>query len=51
MSVMNQSVQEIKAKCKRENKELLVFTKGAPEVILEGCSFILEKGKVRRLTN
>ena len=35
----------------RKNKELLVFTKGALEVILEGCSFILEKGKVRRLTN
>jgi len=34
----------------RKNKELLVFTKGAPEVILEGCSFILEDGKVRRLS-
>jgi len=34
----------------RKNKELLVFTKGAPEVILERCSFILEDGKVRRLT-
>ena len=51
MSVMNQSVQETERKCKREDKELLVFTKGAPEGILEGCSFILEKGKVRRLTN
>ncbi|MQY59207.1 MAG: HAD-IC family P-type ATPase [Clostridia bacterium] len=34
----------------RKNKELLVFTKGAPEVILQGCSFILEDGKVRRLS-
>jgi len=34
----------------RKNKELLVFTKGAPEVILEGCSFIFEDGKVRRLS-
>ncbi len=34
----------------RKNKELLVFAKGAPEVILQGCSFILEDGKVRRLT-
>ncbi len=34
----------------KKDKELLVFTKGAPEVILERCSFILEDGKVRRLT-
>jgi len=34
----------------RKNKELLVFAKGALEVILQGCSFILEDGKVRRLT-
>jgi len=34
----------------RKNKELLVFTKGAPEVILQECSFILEGGKVRRLS-
>lgn len=35
----------------RKDKELLVFTKGAPEVILERCSFVLENGKVRRLSN
>jgi len=34
----------------KKDKELLVFTKGALEVILERCSFILEDGKVRRLT-
>ncbi len=34
----------------KKDKELLVFTKGAPEVILERCSLILEDGKVRRLT-
>jgi Ca2+-transporting ATPase len=33
-----------------KNEELVVFTKGAPEVILERCSFILEDGKVRKLT-
>jgi len=35
----------------KKDKELLVFTKGAPEVILERCSFVLENGKVRRLSN
>ena len=34
----------------RKNKELLAFTKGALEVILQGCSFILEEGEVRRLS-
>ncbi|GAJ00075.1 unnamed protein product, partial [marine sediment metagenome] len=34
----------------RKNKELLAFTKGALEVVLQGCSFILEEGEVRRLS-
>ncbi len=34
----------------RRNRELLVFAKGAPEVILEGCNSILEDGKVRKLS-
>jgi len=33
----------------RKDKELTAFTKGAPEVILERCGFILEDGEVRRL--
>ena len=35
----------------REGKSLTAFMKGAPEVVLEGCSWIFEEGRVKRLTH
>ncbi len=34
----------------RGDKQQLVFSKGAPEVIVRKCSRILEKGKIRRMS-
>lgn len=34
----------------KKNGKLITFTKGAPDVLLENCTRVSEKGKVRKLT-
>jgi Ca2+-transporting ATPase len=45
------SVRKRMSSVRKYNGELTVYVKGAPETILEKCTKILSKGKIRTITN